>query len=43
MDYLGFIIKSYPSHEGVTSQLLQPKKDEEFILHDEFGAISYKG
>ena len=38
-----FTIKTYPSHNGVTNQLLQLKKDDELILHDVFGAISYKG
>jgi ferredoxin-NADP reductase len=42
-DYLQFTIKTYPSHKGVTNQLLQLKKDDELILHDVFGAISYKG
>ena len=42
-DYLEFTIKTYPSHEGVTNELLQLKKDDELILHDVFGAISYKG
>lgn len=42
-DYLEFTIKTYPSHAGVTNELLKLKKDDEFILHDVFGAISYKG
>jgi len=42
-DYLEFTIKTYPSHKGVTNQLLQLKKDDELILHDVFGAIRYKG
>lgn len=42
-DYLEFTIKTYPSHEGVTNELLQLKKDEELILHGVFGAISYEG
>ena len=42
-DYLEFTIKTYPSHKGVTNQLLQLKKDDELILHDVFGAIAYKG
>jgi len=41
--YLEFSIKTYPSHKGVTNELLQLKKDDELILHDVFGAISYKG
>ncbi len=42
-DYLEFNIKTYPSHKGLTNQLLQLKKDDELILHDVFGAIAYKG
>lgn len=42
-DYLEFTIKTYPSHKGVTNELLQLKKDEELILHDVFGTIAYKG
>ena len=42
-DYLEFTIKTYPLHKGVTSQLLQLKKDDELILHDVFGDIAYKG
>ena len=42
-DYLEFTIKTYPAHKGVTNQLLQLKKDDELIVHDVFGEISYKG
>ena len=42
-DYLEFTIKTYPSHKGVTNELLQLKKNDELILHDVFGAITYKG
>jgi ferredoxin-NADP reductase len=42
-DFLEFIIKTYPSHKGVTNELLKLKKDDELILHDVFGAIAYKG
>lgn len=42
-DYLEFTIKTYPSHNGVTSELLKFQKDDELILHDVFGAIAYKG
>ena len=42
-DFLQFTIKTYPSHNGVTNKLLQLKKDDELILHNVFGAISYKG
>jgi len=42
-DFLQFTIKTYPLHKGVTNEFLQLKKDDELILHDVFGAISYKG
>jgi ferredoxin-NADP reductase len=42
-DFLEFTIKTYPTHHGVTNELLQLKKDDELILHDVFGAITYKG
>lgn len=42
-DYLEFTIKTYPSHKGVTNELLNLKKDDTLILHDVFGAITYKG
>ena len=42
-DYIEFTIKTYPSHQSVTNKLLQLTKDDELILHDVFGAISYKG
>ncbi len=41
-DYLEFTIKTYPSHKSVTNELLQLKKNDGLILHDVFGAISYK-
>jgi len=42
-DFLQFTIKTYPSHKGVTNELLQLKKDDELILQDVFGDIAYKG
>lgn len=42
-DFLEFTIKTYPSHNGVTNELLQIDKNDELILHDVFGAIEYKG
>jgi ferredoxin-NADP reductase len=42
-DYLEFTIKTYPSHNGVTNQLLQLQKGDELILHEVFGDISFKG
>lgn len=38
-----FTIKTYPSHNGLTNQLLQLQKGDELILHDVFGDIAYKG
>ena len=42
-NHLEFIIKTYPSHNGVTNELLNLKINDELILHEVFGAISYKG
>lgn len=42
-DYLEFTIKTYPSHEGVTNELLKLTINDELILHDVFGVIAYKG
>lgn len=42
-NFLEFIIKIYPSHNGVTKELLQLKKDDVIIMHNVFGEISYKG
>ncbi|HSL88591.1 MAG TPA: hypothetical protein VK870_04780 [Ignavibacteriaceae bacterium] len=42
-DHLEFTIKTYPSHKSVTNELLELKKDDELILNDIFGAITYKG
>jgi ferredoxin-NADP reductase len=41
--YLEFTIKTYPSHNGVTNELLKLKGGDELILHDIFGTIAYKG
>ncbi|HUX55065.1 MAG TPA: hypothetical protein VMV56_11670 [Williamwhitmania sp.] len=41
-NYLEFSIKIYPSHKGVTNELLKLKKNDELILHDVFGSIVYK-
>lgn len=40
-NYLEFIIKTYPKHQGVTNELLQLKEHDELIIHDVFGAITY--
>lgn len=42
-DFLEFTIKIYPSHKGVTNKLMDLKVDDELILHEVFGEISYKG
>lgn len=42
-NYIEFTIKTYPSHQTVTNELLQLNKDDELILHDVFGDIAYKG
>ena len=42
-DGLEFTIKIYDDHKGVTHQLGQLKVGDELILHDIWGAISYKG
>ena len=42
-EYLEFTIKTYPSHKGVTNELLSLEPGDELIIHDVWGAISYKG
>jgi predicted ferric reductase len=42
-DHLAFVIKTYPSHEGVTNEMLKLGKNDELILRDVYGAITYKG
>ena len=42
-DYLEFTIKTYPSHNGVTNELLNLKPGDTLIVNDIFGAIEYKG
>jgi len=41
--FLEFTIKTYPARKGVTNELLKLKRGDELILHDVWGAISYKG
>lgn len=41
-DYLEFNIKTYPSHGGVTNKLLQLKTNDELIIGEPWGTISYK-
>lgn len=40
---LEFTIKSYSDHPGVTNQLLSLTPGDQFIVHDVWGAIAYKG
>lgn len=42
-DHLEFTIKIYPDHHGVTEQLGLLKPGDQFIIHDVFGTINYKG
>lgn len=42
-DVLQFTIKTYPERAGVTDELRELQPGDEFILHDVFGAIQYKG
>jgi ferredoxin-NADP reductase len=42
-NYLEFTIKTYPSHNGVTNELLQLAAGDELILDEVFGDIAYKG
>lgn len=41
--YLQFVIKVYPSHDGVTEKLATLEKGDELLLGDVFGAITYQG
>jgi hypothetical protein len=41
--YLEFIIKIYPSHNGVTKELDSLKPGDELIVRDVWGAITYRG
>lgn len=40
---LEFMIKTYPTREGVTNKLLSLKAGNHLIINDVFGAIAYKG
>ncbi len=42
-DFLEFNIKTYPERKGVTNELRSLKPGDQLILHDVWGAISYKG
>lgn len=41
--FLEFTIKTYPSHKGVTNELLNLKPNDELIIGDAWGTIGYKG
>lgn len=41
-DHIEFNIKTYPSHNGVTQELLSLEKGDELIVGDVFGDIAYK-
>ncbi len=42
-NYLELTIKTYPSHKGVTNELLRLKTNDELIIKDSWGTIGYKG
>ena len=42
-EYIEFTTKTYPSHKGVTQQLLSLRPGDELIIHGVFGDIAYKG
>ena len=42
-EFLEFTIKTYPSHKGVTNEILQLKENDMLILNEVFGSITYKG
>ncbi len=42
-DHIEFSIKTYPTHNGVTNQLLTLQAGNELIIGDVFGDIEYKG
>jgi hypothetical protein len=41
--FLEFIIKIYPSHQGVTGELAKLKPGDELVIGNGWGAITYKG
>ncbi|MFD1343660.1 FAD-binding oxidoreductase [Litorisediminicola beolgyonensis] len=42
-DMLEFVIKSYPSHDGVTEQIAKMKPGDKAVIDDPWGAIADKG
>lgn len=41
-EHIEFTIKTYPTHKGVTQQLLSLNKGDELLIHNIFGDITYK-
>jgi len=42
-DFLEFIIKIYKGHNGITEKMLDSKPGDEWIIHDVFGTLPYRG
>lgn len=42
-DYLQFVIKIYPEHDGVTEQIGELEKGDSLIVDEPWGTIQYKG
>ena len=42
-EHLEFTIKTYPERNGMTQKLLDINAGDEFIVHEVFGAITYRG
>ena len=42
-DQVEFVIKTYPSHQGITNELISAKVGDEIYLYKPFGDIRYKG
>ncbi len=42
-DFLEFVIKIYPDHEGVTNEIDKLVEGDEFVIGESWGAIHYKG
>ncbi|HMU98460.1 MAG TPA: FAD-binding oxidoreductase [Chitinophagales bacterium] len=42
-NHIEFTIKTYPSHKGVTNELLSLQVGDELIIGDVYGDIAYKG
>lgn len=42
-DFLEFIIKIYKGHDGITEKMLDTKPGDEWIVHEVFGTLPFKG